>query len=398
MAKKNTNLQHFVELVKVIKANVRDPRVPGRSKHLLMDIIIITVCAILCGAEGVAEIEDYAIDRERWLRKYLKLPNGIPSHDTFSRVLSIIDTKQMQIAFSQWAQRLKKGSAKSISLDGKCLKGTERSFNRGKQALRIVSAYAHDLGLSLVEASTEEGGEIGATLACLEMLDLKGVLVQVDAGIGVHKVVCEIRNKKGDYLVPLKSNQWFSRDEAEACLERQESKIKIAQTEESSRGRDERRSCKLLSIGKMSEKFDQQWPNAKSIFSITRERVEDDKRYVIQETGKDGKQSYRLNDNDLKYSIEVVYYVSSRKLSPEQALKEVRSHWGIENKVHWVLDVAFREDHWAVRSKSLSQKLSLIRKMALNIVRQTPGRGGVRRRMKRASWNEDLLEALIFKF
>ena len=185
----------------------------------------------------------------------------------------------------------------------------------------------------------------------------------------------------------------------EKCLEKRKSGVKTAQTEEeSAHGRGERRSCALLSIGKMSEKFQVQWPDAKTIFSITRERVEEDKRYVLQETGQDKKQTYRLNDSDLKYSVEVIHYVSSRKLTAAQALKEVRSHWGIENKVHWVLDVAFREDQWAVRSKSLAQKLSLIRKIALNIVRQTPGKGGIRRRMKRASWNVEHLEAMIFKF
>ncbi len=399
MEKRNpNNLHRLAELVSLMKATIRDPRVQGRSKHLLIDIIVITICAILCAAESVAEIEDFAVEREDWLRKYLRLPNGIPSHDTFSRVLSIIDTKQMQAAFTQWTLGNGVLRAKSISLDGKCSKGTERSFNRGKQALKIVSTYAHDLGLSLVESSAEGVGEIDAALACLELLDLKGVLVQVDAGIGVHKVVSEVRSKKGDYIVPLKSNQWHSRDEAQAYLETRRAKAKVAQTEDSARGRDERRSCQILSVGKMSEKFHQQWPDAKSIFSITRERVVDDKRYVIQETGKDNKQSYRLNDNDLKYSIEVIHYVSSRKLTASQALKEVRTHWGIENKVHWVLDVAFREDNWAVRAKSLAQKLSLIRKIALNVVRQTPGKGGIRRRMKRASWNVEHLEAMIFKF
>lgn len=398
MPKKSTNLHRLVELVTIMKSAIRDPRVQGRSRHLLIDIIVITICAVLCGAESVSEIEDFAIDREEWLRKYLKLTNGIPSHDTIGRVLSIIDASQMQCAFAQWAQGLKKGAVKRISLDGKCTKGTERIFNRGKQALKTVSAYAHDLGLSLVEASTEQGGEISATLACLDLLDLKGVLVQVDAGIGVNSVVVEIKNKKGDYLVPLKSNQWLYRNEVQACIESSKAKLQTAELEGSAHGRDERRTCKLLLASKMSEKFNQQWPHAKSIFSITRERVEDDKRYVIQETGKDSKQSYRLNDNDLKYSVEEVYYVSSRKLTADQALKEVRSHWAIENKVHWVLDVAFREDHWTVRSKKLAQKLSIIRKIALNIIRQTPGKGGVRRRMKRASWNQEYLETLMFNF
>ena len=146
----------------------------------------------------------------------------------------------------------------------------------------------------------------------------------------------------------------------------------------------------------MSEKFQTQWPDARTIFSITRGRVETDKRAVIQESGKDGKQSYRVNDSDLKYSEETMFYVSSRKLTPKQALVETRKHWGIENKVHWVLDVAFREDSWMVRAKRLAQTLSLVRKIALNIIRLSKADGSVRVRMKRAAWNNEFLEKLLF--
>ena len=138
--------------------SVRDPRVHGRSKYLLIDILIIAVCATLCGAESITDIESFAIAKEGWLRQHLTLSLGLPSYDTIGRVLSIIDHLEMEKAFLSWVQFISQGKAKSISLDGKCSAGSERSFNRGKRPLNIVSVYSHDLGLSLVETQSKSGG------------------------------------------------------------------------------------------------------------------------------------------------------------------------------------------------------------------------------------------------
>lgn len=397
MAKKSVSANQLNELIECFKS-IRDPRVKGRSKHLLIDIIVISVCAVLCGAEGIYEIAQYGSSKEIWFKKYLKLPNGIPSHDTFARVLSLLDSAEIEKVFAEWTREVLNAgeSTRTISLDGKFCAGTERSFNRGKKPLGTVSAYSHELGLSLVEAEAIDGSEIDGAMACLEILDVKDLLVTVDAGIGIKKVVQKINDKGGDYLVPLKANQWFYRDEVAEALESRKNKVQTFETEESAHGRDERRTCRVLMAKDMSDRFNTQWPDVKVIFSITRERIEDDKRYFIQETGKDGKQSYRKNVDDLKYAVETVHYVSSRKLTAKEALFETRKHWGIENKLHWVLDVAFREDNWTVRTKSLARSLSLLRKIALNLIRKSKTKGSVRVRMKKAAWSDDFLEELLF--
>jgi predicted transposase YbfD/YdcC len=146
----------------------------------------------------------------------------------------------------------------------------------------------------------------------------------------------------------------------------------------------------------MSDRFLGKWPGAKVVFAIARSRSEKDKRYAIQTTGDDGKQTYERNQGTIKKSFTTTYYVSSQQLTPQEALEEVRSHWGIENSLHWVLDVAFREDAWTVKAKRAARNLSLVRKMALNIIRANPYKASVRIKMKKAGWNEDYLEELIF--
>lgn len=390
------SIDQLNELIECFKS-VKDPRVQGRSKHLFIDIIVISVCAILCGAEGITDIEVFSVSKRDWLEKHLELPNGIPSYDTIARVLSIVNAEELEKAFLTWIESITSDQqTKRISIDGKCSNGTERRFRPGTGPLKIVSVYSHDLNLSLVEKRSDEVGETEAAISCLEMLELKDVLVSVDAGIGNHKVVERIREKEGHYLVPLKANQHVSRNEVENELELNKVNIKIALSDEVGHGRGEQRECSLLTAAQMSDKFMAKWPDAKSVFSILRLRLEEDKRYTVQETNKNGTQSYRINKDELRYNQEIMYYVSSKKMTAKQALIETRKHWEIENKVHWVLDVAFREDDWSVRAKSLAKTLSLIRKIALNIIRRSNTQGSIRVRMKKAAWSEDFLEKLLF--
>lgn len=380
MAKRIESLE-LTELIECFKA-VRDPRVRGRSKHLLVDILFLSVCAMLCGAEGIGDIEAFCAAKKDWLQRYLRLPNGIPSYDTIARVLSIVDVTSLERAFLQWVEGMIAQSGRSfshISIDGKSSSGTKQG--RSQKVLQMVSVYSHDLGLSLVETEgSKEGGEVQATLECLEMLDLKGVLVQVDAGIGCHEVVEKIEQRGGDYIVPLKGNRSRYRDEAREWLEKNE--VQRAATDDVQRGRGEHRECALLSAKVVSEEFRKAWPSPKTIFSITRGRLEEDKRTQSRE--------------EIRYSEQVTYYVSSRALTASEALREVRAHWGIENKVHWVLDVAFREDECGVRAKKLARTLSLVRKVALNIIRRSKTEGSVRVRMKKAAWSNEFLEKLLF--
>lgn len=394
MAKKLSKDQ-LDELIESLK-HVKDPRVQGRSKHLLIDVIAIAVIGTLCGAEGPEEIFSFANAKHKVLKKWLELPHGIPSSDTISRVLSIINPAHLEKAILDWLNDAIE-ETKSIGIDGKYTKGTERTFNRGKKPLLMVSAYSHELGLSLFETEGTNGSEIAGAEACIEALDLKGVLVDVDAGIGSRAIAQKIIKKGGDYLLPLKANSRTYRDEVDEIFKVKMKTAKVATTEDDGHGRGERRSSFVLPAKYVSDKFLAQWPEAKTIYAIVRERTSPDLRYVIQETGKDGKQTYRLNDGDMRFSEEVVYYVSSRQLSAKAALEETRKHWGIENKLHWVLDVAFKEDDCRVRSKKLARTLSFIRKVALNLIRSSNTKGSVRGRMKKAAWNDDFLCELLFK-
>lgn len=376
---------------------VEDPRVQGRSKHLLIDILVLSVCAVLCGAEGVLEIEVFGEEKEDWLKQFLKLPNGIPSHDTIARVLSLVDPVQTEIAFGEWVQGIVASrKIPSISLDGKSSKGTERGFNHATRPLQVVTAYAHELGLSLSQSESKSSGlaEAEAAMDCLKMLDIKGVTVMADAGLAVKKVIHQIRKQKGHYLVPIKANQALSFAELTEVFA--SNKGQKERTLDKNHGREEERICRALSASHMSEQFFERFKDAKTIFEVTRIRREKDKRFVVQETGEDGKQFYELNDNEFKQTEGATFYVSSRKLDAGEALKEIRKHWHIENNLHWVLDVAFREDDWTVKAKRLARSLSLVRKMALNLIRSSKTTGSVRGRMKKAAWNNDFLEKLLF--
>lgn len=387
--------EELSELIKVL-SSVEDPRVTGRSKHLLIDILVLTVCAILCRAEGITDIVEFGHDKREWLSKFISLPNGIPSHDTIGRVLYLIDAEELELLFAKWVQSILQGKISSISIDGKSSKGTDRRFNGNTRPLHLVSAYSHEYGLSLCQAASQSSGnaEADAAVECIKQLDIKAVTVLADAGLNSKKIIAQINRQKGFYVVPIKSNHSLCFKELEDFFSNNNGTTST--TIERGHGRHERRKCRVLSIQKMSERFKEKWSGAKVVFAITRIRKEKDKRFAVQKTGKDGKQSYELNDNKIKESITTTYYVSSKKMDAKEALSEVRKHWDIENKLHWILDIAFKEDDWTVKAKRVARNLSTIRKMALNIIRSNSARGSIRIKMKRAGWNEKFLEELIF--
>lgn len=379
--------------------HVDDPRVQGRCKHKLIDILVLSVCATMCGAEGITEIEEFGLQKEDWLLKYLELPAGIPSHDTIARVLSLIDGKQLEAIFTEWVQAIlsDKEKAKSISLDGKSTKGTLDGFGTGQLPLHVVSAFSHDLGLCLTESlSNGSGGEAKAALECLQRLDLEGVTVMADAGLNSAKIIQEIIGRKGQYLMPLKKNHRFAYHEACRVFSEVSDYSLAVTTEAKTHGRFEQRTCKVLSPSHFTLGFQMYWPEVKTVFQVDRVRESKDKRFSLQKTDADGKQYYERNVRGVKREETTHYYVSSLKLNADECLREVRKHWLIENQLHWVLDVAFGEDNWAVRAKKLARTLSLIRKFSLNLIRNSKAKGSVRVKMKRASWNTDFLEELIF--
>lgn len=375
---------------------VEDPRVEGRTMHNLVSILVISVLAMLCGAEGVTDIEAFGKSRYEWLSKFLDIESGIPSHDTFARVLAIIDSNQLEESFAGWVQLNFKGKEKPrvISLDGKSVKGTERGF-QGVRPLHIVSAFSHEYGLTLMQRSSSSSGQAEGPVAveCLEKLDIKESIILADAGLSSKRVTRQIRHQKGDYIVPLKKNQRHTLKEVEEIFSKKEGAIAI--TEDSNHGRQDIRQCRLLSASNLSLKFKEQWVDAKSIFAIKRYRKTKDKRFFIQKTDSEGKQYYERNHESFKEAENTIYYVSSAKLTPKEALSLVRTHWGIENQLHWTLDVAFREDECRVKAKKVANALSIARKIALNLIRSSKTKGSIRQRIKMAAWNTNFLEEII---
>jgi predicted transposase YbfD/YdcC len=265
-----------------------------------------------------------------------------------------------------------------------------------------MNVFNHEHGFTLAQTQSQSTGgyEVAAVLECLELLDIKGTLVSVDAQSGVKKVTDQIRTYGGDYLIPIKKDQRNSFKELEVFFSTtpmisNAEKTTQSFTKEKGHGRIEHRYVSTASASHMSEEFRQRWQDVQSVVRIFRTRDEKDNRHVIQETGEDGKQYYRKNTADRKLSQEVVYFISSRKLTAAQALTEVREHWSIENKLHWSLDVVFSEDQWRVKHKTAARNLSVVRKFAFNLIKKCHQKGSQRIKMKRAAWNNEYLESLV---
>lgn len=386
----------MIELISAF-SSVQDPRVQGRCKHKLIDILVLTVLGVLCGAEGISEIEEFGHQKMDFLERYIDLSKGVPSHDTIARVLSIISPETFELAFAGWvAESLhhpEKG--KSIALDGKSVRGTERRFEGKYKALHIVSAYCHHSGLTLCQSESRSSGmaEKAAALECLQLLDIKDATVTVDAGLNSKDIIRYIRSCDGHYVAPIKKNHRNCLEQVENIFTKRRGKKTTL--EEKEHGRKDTRSAEVLSPSKLDSKFHDSFPDAKTAICIERTRITKDNRTIVQKTGDDGKQYYERNTGTERTKTSKVFYVSSLELTPTEALDLVRQHWGIENKLHWLLDVSFKEDAWNVRAKKAARSLTVARKIALNLIRNSSTKGSVRARMKRAAWNNDFLEQLL---
>ncbi|MBL7672388.1 MAG: ISAs1 family transposase [Bdellovibrionaceae bacterium] len=358
-------------------SKVPDPRVLNRCKYKLIEIIGIVVCGVLCGCETWLEIEEFSIEREDWFSKFFALEDGLPSHDTLARCFSLIEPSFFEQAFREWVKSLKgmKGT-KTIAIDGKAVSGTQRSFNSGTYPLYLLNVFCHETGLTLSQkkASGPGHGEIFAAEECLDQLVLKGTIVTMDAGLGVNRIAQKIRDRGGDYLLPLKKNQRHSLKFIEKKFETPFKKVSRTESNEISHGREEMRRCQVLPVSTEDNSYLKNWPGLKTAIKVERRRT-------ILKTN--------------KTTTRVDYYISSCQLNSSEALETVRSHWSIENKLHWNLDVAFREDSWKVREKVAAENLSLASKICMNLLEQTPGKQSKKVKMKKAGWNPDYLENIL---
>jgi len=363
-------LAHFVDL--------EDPRVERTKHHKLLDILGIALCATLCGADTFVAIEQFGYAKSAWLKTFLDLPNGIPSHDTFGRVFALLDPELFARCFGNWTASICPSlNLQTISIDGKTSRGSGRKEDK---PLHLVSAWATEARLTLGQvAVADKSNEITAIPKLLEMLELKGAIVTIDA-MGTQKNIAEkIVEKEADYVLPVKENHPHLFADVEKMFSRFVDSDLTAfahdmfSKENKGHGRTELRTVWVFTD--IHELRDwQSWKNLQSVI------------VVVRECWQEG-----------KASIEVSYYISSRKASAAAFYGFIRDHWGIENKCHWVLDVCFGEDASRVREGHAPENLSCLRRMVMAILRNSHDvKGGFGTRRLIAGWNETYLETILF--
>jgi predicted transposase YbfD/YdcC len=358
---------------------LEDPRLERSRLHHLLDIVAITICAVICGADSWVDVAKYGVAKYDWLKGFLRLPNGIPSHDTFGRVFAALLPEQFQACFAGWmtevAERL---GLKHIAIDGKTLRGSH-DRGKGKAALHLISAWAVENHLTLgQEAVDSNSNEITAIPQLLELLDLEGALVTIDAMGCQKEIAAQVVEQGGDYVLTVKANQpklyeAIGRLDA-AALERDYAGASSCGVEEQSHGRQELRACWVLTdLEELSERAN--WPGLQSVIVVVRKRTV-----------------------GAQHSCEKHYYISSRKLSAKKFLAVIRGHWGIENSLHWVLDVTFDEDQSRVRKDHGPENFALLRRLVVSVLKAEKSKGSIRGKRLIAGWNNDFLEKVLLDF
>ena len=355
--------------------SLKDPRTGNASLHNLLEILMISLCAVLCGCETAVDMEEFGLAKEVFLRQFLELKHGIPSHDTFSRIFQLIDPKQFQICFVTFAERFSTACKGVIAIDGKALR---RSFDSasGQSPLYMVSAWGCEQRLVLAQTDVDvKSNEITAIPKLLELLSLKGNIVTVDALNCQRNIAQQIVDQGGDYVLALKGNQGTLHDDVSLFLNDPEIACVPHTTTDGDHGRIEIRKSMVSTDIDWLQK-DHKWPGLQAIGKITRIR-----EATIKGTS--------------TTSTEVAYYLLSSPFSAERLGEVARAHWGIENRLHWVLDVVFNEDQNRARKDHGPKNLAVLRHMALNVVRKEASKGSMRVKLKRAGWNDNFLTTLL---
>jgi len=366
--------------------DLEDPRNGPAQMHELIDIVVIAICAIVCGADHWTEVEAFGQAREAWLRQFLELPHGIPSHDTFSRVFRYLNPAAFESGFRAWTQALHNRTAgEVIPIDGKCLRGSHDRATE-KAAIYMVSAWAENNHLVLGQRKVDEkSNEITAIPELLRVLDVKDCIVTIDAMGTQKEISAQIREQEGDYLLALKGNHSHLSEDADSLFKWAKKTDYLGldhdyhRTINKGHDRIEIRECWTLSgVASLSVLSGQQdWAGLQTVARIRSER-----RHNGDIT------------SDERFYISSLPYAGQHTAT--QVLHAARSHWGIENRLHWVLDMAFHEDECRVRLGHGDENLAILRHIALNLLRADKHtRLGVHGKRLKAAWDLDYLSEIL---
>lgn len=353
---------------------LEDPRTGNAKRHLLHEVLMIALCTVLCGGETCADMALFGRAKRDFLQELLSLPHGIPSHDTFSRIFRLLDPARFHAWFIGFMQRFAEGCQGVVAIDGKTMR---RSFDRAAQAspLHLVSAWAVDARLCLGQLAVgDKSNEIVAVPKLLELLSLKGRIVTADAMSCQRKIAQQVIDQGADYVLALKGNQETLHDDVRRFLDDPQTTLASATDTDKGHGRIETRTAALTTdIAWLQESH--AWPGLKAIGKITASR--------------------EING---KTTVETRCYLLSQAFAPERFNAIVRSHWGIENGLHWVLDVVMDEDQARNRKDHGPQNLALLRKLALNLAKLEPSKGSMRGKLKQAGWDNTFLTQILLQF
>jgi predicted transposase YbfD/YdcC len=353
-------------------SGLEDPRSGNAVRHDLSELLVIALCTVLCGGESCVDMADFAEEKEAFLREFLILENGLPSHDTFSRVFRALEPGPFRRCFQDFMARFAETCQGVIAIDGKVLR---RSFDTAsaKSSLHMVSAWGCEQRLVLGQIATDaKSNEITAVPKLLEMLSLNGCIVTVDALNCQRDIARQIVDQGGDYVLALKANQGTLHDDVRRFLDDPASeKTTAPAVVDGDHGRIETRTATVSSaIDWLQE--DHRWPGLKAIGKIVRTR-----------------------ETATKTTSETAYYLLSAPLAAERFGHVARAHWGVENRLHWMLDVTMNEDQARNRLDNGPHNLAVLRHMALNILNARKSKISNRRKIKRAGWSNAFLANLL---
>lgn len=366
-----------LELIEAHFGSIPDFRDERGKRHPLIEIIVIAILSIICGADEFTEMEEFGQAKETFLKTFLELRNGIPSHDTFGRIFSLLPPEEFRDCFISWVQSLCDLHGDIVNIDGKALR---RSFDtvNGKSMIYMVSAWANKNNLVLGQVKVDEkSNEITAIPKLLNLLDLAGCIITIDA-MGTQKdIAAGIVDCDAGYVLALKGNQGNLKEEVNEAFEKFGAKTKavVDKKLQLGHGRIEERICyAVLAKDYLSPLELAKWKGLETIVKI--------EAYVTYKNGKkEGHQDYQER-----------YYISSLAPDAERINFAVQSHWGIETKLHWVLDVAFREDESRIRKGYADENFAIARHIALNKLKNEKScKRGVKAKRKKAGWNDEYL-------